>query len=74
MLAPSPSFSGSNADHKCEGLRLINGAPHTAPKGESFASRTPLARSTPGKSRAADHREGSQEYPVWQAVLRTRQG
>lgn len=88
MLAPSKNFSNfqnadamrvvigveETADHKCEGPRLISEAPHTAPKGESSSGRTPKARSTSNKSGGADHPVGSQEYPVWQAVLITRQG
>jgi len=68
MLAPS-IISGCKSDHKCEGPRLINGAPHMLPKGESCLGRTPKAWFTLNKSRAADHRAGSQEYPMWQAAL-----
>jgi hypothetical protein len=73
MLAPS-IISGCSSDHKCEGPRLITEAPHTLPKGESCLGRTPKAWSTLSKSRAVDHRAGSQEYPVWQAVLRNDPG
>ena len=73
MLAPS-IISGCKSDHKCEGLRLINGAPHTLPKGESCLGRTPKVWSTSGKSRSVDPRAGSQEYPVWQAVLPSCEG
>jgi hypothetical protein len=68
MLAPS-MITGCRPVHKCEGPRLINEAPHTLPKGESSSRRTPKVWSTLSKSRAVDHRAGSQEYPVWQAVL-----
>ena len=67
MLAPS-NIAGMAPAIKCEGLRLINGAPHTLPKGEWFSGPIPKAWFTLNKSRAVDPRAGSQEYPVWQAV------
>lgn len=53
---------------ECERPRLIGGAPHTLPKGESCLGRTPKAWSTSNKTGGADHPVGSQEHPVWQAA------
>ena len=56
-------------DHKCEGPnRVIGRAPHSASEGESLPL-IPLAPFNP-KQVPRDR----QEYPVWQAVLRTMQG
>ncbi len=68
MLAPS-IISGCKPVHKCEGPnRVIGRAPHSASEEEVLPT-IPLARFHPKQAP-----KGCQEYPVWQAVLRTMQG